>query len=434
MAQIYRYDRENKRLTLDFHPGQSRVWESKRRFVLMLAGTQSGKTSFGPWWLRNEMETTTVPEGGNDYLAITTSFPLFSLKMLPEIRRVYERILGIGRYWPSAHVMELREGLQRTGRFWAKSADDLMWGRIILLSVGSPARLEAATAKAAWLDELGQPEWDVTDWEAVLRRLSLAQGRVLGTTTPYNAGWLKTEWYDRFMDGDLDYDVIQFASTLNPAFPSKEFEAAKRRMEAWRFKMFYRGLFARPAGLIYNAFTDEMLCDRFEIPTIWERIVGLDFGGANTSVIKMALSPGGELFVYGEYLGGGISTPEHAARVKEEDEEPRKHGLVRYVGGAPSETQSRMDWQAEKVDVLQPPIADVEGGISRVISAMKMGRFFVMRDMKGVLHEIETYSRKLDDRSQPTDEIQDKRKYHRLDAIRYGVALATDETAGVWTW
>src|SRR5574337_116853 len=203
--------------TLEFNPheGQAEAWLSKARFLLMLAGSQGGKTSYGPIWLWRELTRTAAPEGGNnDYLAITTSYPLFALKMLPEMRKWFEYTLGIARYWHGPRVLELRDS--RTGQFWAHSAQDIMWGRIILLSVGSGGGLEAATARAAWFDEVGQDEWDVGDWEAVLRRLSLSQGRVLGTTTVYNQGWTKTEWYDKAREGNPDYQVVQFDSTMNP--------------------------------------------------------------------------------------------------------------------------------------------------------------------------------------------------------------------------
>lgn len=45
---LWRFD-EDGQIQLDFHPGQARAWLSKARFVFMLAGTQGGKTSFGPW-------------------------------------------------------------------------------------------------------------------------------------------------------------------------------------------------------------------------------------------------------------------------------------------------------------------------------------------------------------------------------------------------
>ncbi len=36
------------RLTLNLHEGQTRAWDSKARYVAVIAGTQSGKTSFWP--------------------------------------------------------------------------------------------------------------------------------------------------------------------------------------------------------------------------------------------------------------------------------------------------------------------------------------------------------------------------------------------------
>lgn len=42
-------DSEGRRgLRLNFHPGQLRAWHSTRRFVVVLAGTQGGKTCFFP--------------------------------------------------------------------------------------------------------------------------------------------------------------------------------------------------------------------------------------------------------------------------------------------------------------------------------------------------------------------------------------------------
>ena len=85
---LFEVDKSGK-LTLYFHPGQTKAWDSDKRFVLMLAGTQGGKTSFGPWWLWREIQK----RGRGDYLAITTSYDLFILKMLPELRKVFEGVL-----------------------------------------------------------------------------------------------------------------------------------------------------------------------------------------------------------------------------------------------------------------------------------------------------------------------------------------------------
>src|SRR5690606_1835491 len=90
---------------LRFHDGQARAWRSVRRIVAIISGSQGGKTSFGPWWLAREVETC----GPGDYLAVTATFDLFKLKMLPSIREVFEDILGIARYWAGDQVLELCE-------------------------------------------------------------------------------------------------------------------------------------------------------------------------------------------------------------------------------------------------------------------------------------------------------------------------------------
>ena len=65
--------------------------------------------------------------------------------------------------------------------------------RIVLRSANAEGGLESLTGKAAVLDECGQDDFTLEAWEAIQRRLSLSRGRVLGGTTPYNLGWLKTQ-------------------------------------------------------------------------------------------------------------------------------------------------------------------------------------------------------------------------------------------------
>ncbi len=408
---------ENGKLILDQHLGQSQAWESLRRFIFILAGTQSGKTSWLGWWLWREILNTASPDGDNDYLAVTASYDLFKLKFLPEIRGVFEHILKMGRYWAGERIIELKDP---TKGFWAKRVDDPMYGRIILRSAASPAGLESATVKAAILDEAGQDEFTLETWEAALRRLSLSQGRVCAATTLYNLGWIKSEIYDAWKNGDPDIDVIQFASVQNPSFPAKEFERARTKMQSWRFAMFYLGQFAKPAGLIYDCFEDSMLVDPFAIPDDWDRILGVDFGGANTATVSLAEDHDtGLWYCYDESLEGGLSSREHA----------QKHlarlGDISYTatGGAKSETQQRMDWSEGGLYINEPTVSDVEGGIDKVYQLIKENRFRLVRTCHGLRDELGSYRRKLDSRGEPLEEIVDKRKFQRLDALRY---------AGIW--
>lgn len=419
---------EDGKLRLSFHQGQAKAWSSNKRFVFVLAGTQGGKTSFLPWILWKYIQQTATPDGGNDYIAATASYDLFKLKFLPEMRSVFEYLMGIGRYWAAERVIELKDPIKG---FWAKRADDPMWGRIILRSAGSKGGLESATAKAAILDEAGQDEFTIEDWEAILRRLSLYEGRVCAATTLYNLGWLKTEIYDTWTNGDPDIEVVQFASIYNPAFPKREFERAKRKMQDWRFAMFYLGQFTRPAGLIYGDFLDTMLVDPMPIPNDWPRIIGVDFGGANTATIHLAESPEGVWFIYRESLEGGLSTRDHVKIQSETLDDVIDYKLV---GGAPGETQQRRDWNEAGLPVIEPPISDVEGGIDRVTQLIKSDKLRVFRTLRGLRDELGSYSRKVDESGNATDEIKDKRKYHRLDALRYAACMINEPGVSSILW
>src|SRR5262249_23260400 len=123
---------------------------------------------------------------------------------------------------------------QRTTVFFGHAAD--------------PDSLESATAKGGWLDECGQKRFLRESWEAILRRVSLHQGRLALTTTPYNLGWLKKELHDKWRAGDPLIDVIRFDSTENPSFPKEEYERARASLPKWKFDLFYRAIFTRPAG------------------------------------------------------------------------------------------------------------------------------------------------------------------------------------------
>lgn len=382
---------------LHLHEGQAKADRSKNRFTFVVAGTQSGKTSWGPWWMAEEIER----QGPGDYLAVTATYDLFKLKMLPEMKRVFVDLL---RRWT----------WQASDRVLYRNSDK---SRIILRSANAPEGLESATAKAAWLDECGQDAFRLESWEAVQRRLALHQGRVLGTTTPYNMGWLKIDVYDRWRNGDKDYNVIQFSSTMNPQFPMAEYERAKATLPAWKFEMFYNGNFTRPAGLIYEDFTDQHLVSPFEIPAGWPWYVGIDPGAVNTAVVWLTKDPSKNIYYLAdESLEGGQSTVQHATKALAR---ATKRNIVVWALGAKSEIQQRLDWQQNGVPVVEPAVVDVEAGIDRVTSLLKTNRLYVFNNLRGVRDEFGTYSREIDDFGQPTEKIKDKETFHRLDALRY---------------
>jgi hypothetical protein len=412
------YELIDDEIEFDFHDGQERAWESESRIVAVLAGTQAGKTIFGPWWLAREIED----KGPGDYIAVTSTFDLFKLKMLPAIREAFEHVSQCGRYWAGNRIMEIADP---NGRFLAKNADDPMWARIILRSAESGGGLESGTAKAAWLDEAGQKNFTLETWQAILRRLSLSMGRLLLTTTLYNFGYLKTEVYDRWKSGNPGYEVINFRSIDNPVFPREEWERAKREMQPWLFAMQYEGRYERPAGLIYDSFIDDYRpvghkCPRFAIPSEWDRYLGLDFGGVNTAGLWYANEPGtSRYYLYREYpeqgrSAAGRTAKEHVRELRRDEPFP-----VACVGGSPSEEQWRDEFKAAGLPVMAPDQGNVEVGIGRVYGAHRRSEIIVFDDLHGYLNQKRSYSRVLDSSGQPTEEIEHKNIFHYMDAERY---------------
>jgi hypothetical protein len=419
-------------LNIHFHFGQYKAWESTKRIVLVLAGTQGGKSSFGPHWLHREIQRL----GPGDYLVVAPTYPL---KALSEFQRLFERLLQLGKYTgsPTKRFTFSADGCKRTFGHVPEEPVNVFFGH-----ASDPESLEASTAKAAWLDEAGQKKFKMASWEALQRRMAIHQGRILITTTPYDLGWLKQLLFDPWKAAGGEHpeiDVIRFDSTQNPAFPPEEFERARRSLPPWKFDLFYRAIFTRPAGLIYDSFDENRhKVKRFPIPRHWQRYLGLDFGGVNTAGVFYAEDPDTlKLYLYREYKAGGRTAAEHCYHLL------KGEPCVPYcVGGAKSEGQWRAEFSAggivrgcevlpgrplpwpEGVEVVGIPVhepdqADVEVGINRVYGSFARDEVFVFDDCGGVLEEIMTYSREVDERGEPLPEIADKETFHHLDACRY---------------
>lgn len=395
MNGLWSYD--GTKLTVTPHAGQLQAWDSAKRFIFIVAGTQSGKTSYLPLWLDREIRE----KGEGDFLAVTATYDLLKMKFLPELQNYFVHLFG----WQES----------KSEKTIYRQYKPRMFTRIICRSADAEGGLESSSAKGALFDECGQDGVKVGAWEALQRRLSLSQGRVLAGTTPYNLGWLKTQVYDKWRSGDKDIQVIQFKSTMNPSFPLEEYERARRTLPTWKFEMFYNGEFSRPAGMIYEDFSQNHIVPSFEIPANWPRYFGVDFGAVHTAKIWIAQDPSSQCYyLYREALDGNLTTLEQVNSVKKYNE----YNLLGW-GGAKSEVQQRKDWGAAGLQIKEPPVWEVESGINRVIALLKEKRLFVFDTCTGIIDEFGTYSRELDVNGQATEKIKDKSTYHRLDALRY---------------
>ncbi len=404
---------------LNFHAGQLRIWESNARFPVMLGGAQVGKTCLSADWLEREIRA----KGPGDYLVVTATFPLLNLKLLPEFRYVFETIYRYGEYKQQrgSHIISFYKDSAKGNVLFSNKdyeREGVQETRIIFGSATNPESLESATAKAAVLDECGQKQWRRDSWEAILRRLSLSRGRALLITTLYGYGWLKTEVYDEWTKGNPDFDVIQVDSIINPSFPLEEYKRAQNSLPRWKFDLLYRGRFTKPVGMVYDCFDADNVVEPFEIPANWLVYVGHDFGTQNMASIWLAQNPTtGYLYVFNEYHMGGSATHEHVFQWNQMAKGLR---VVKRAGGAQHEDGWRDNFNQAGWQISKPLVSSVEEGIQKVYSLFKTKKLFVFKNCLFTLDEINSYSYKLDELSlKPTDEIENKERYHRMDSLRY---------------
>lgn len=391
-----------------------KAWMSHKRFVIVTAGTQGGKTSFGPHWLYREIREC----GPGDYLIVTPTFQLLERKLLGEFRRVFEHSLHLGKY--SASPTRFFEFSERGARrlFKERYSPDIPT-RVQFGYAENSESLESMTAKAAWLDEAGQRKFKLESWQAVLRRLSLAEGRVLVTTSVYALHWLKRLVEQAETGGhgsDKSIEVIRFDSTENPAFPQHEYERAERDLPHWKFNMLYRGMFERPAGRIYDCIDEAtQRVPRFAIHPSWRRYLGMDFGSINMAGVFLAEEPGTKrLYIYRTYHASGESAHGHVRKLLHG--EP---GSPHTVGGSSSEDDWRDDFRKAGLPVRKPKIQDVEVGITRAYGCWQRGELFAFDDLDEFWDELSTYSREVNADGEPTEKIEDPHSFHLMDAMRY---------------
>lgn len=410
------------KLRLNLHKGQQKVWVSKARFPVLLAGTQFGKTCLQPDWLYREI----TEQGEGDYIVGSATFPLLGLKVLPEFQTLYCDLLKWGEYKDDRMGNRIIQAIRVIAHGTVKVIDK---SRIIFFSATNPESMESATAKAAVLDEAGQKQFRHATWEAVQRRLAINRGRCLFGTTLYSLGWLKTEVYDRAMAGDNDFEIIHGDSIDNPVFPPEEYYRQKSILPSWKFDMFYRGRYSRPVGLVFDCFNEvDDVIDRFEIPKNWLIYVGHDFGSANPAAMFYAQDPGtGQFYAFAEYLPGpGQSVYDHVQEFKKITE--GYHVITRAGGNWTTEEEIRQAYTAQGWHIQKPKWKDPQKQYEIVYGMNKLHKIKVFRDLRHYLDQKTSFSYELDEKYQPTDKYDNETVMHLLAAERYIIGGFTPET------
>ena len=391
-----------------FHAAQRAAWAIEDRYVVVSAGWQSGKTVLiGPWLMREILR-----KGPGDYLAASTTYPLMSVKLQPELLKVFRRY---ATYNMSSRKFTFTPAGNRAlhGMDWDGTST------VIHLGYTEDAdSLESSTLKAAALDECGMKSVTDSVKRVIQSRLMVHRGRGLFVSRPF----VKGHWVERMM-GDDGVGAMSFPSWENPVNPpvsDPHWVQTRREMPSWFFDMAYGGQYTRSAGLIYDCFEeDEHVIDDPGLPRSWKVHVGLDFGEQNAAAVFVAEEPSGRVHVFESYKGGSQTVAHHVARIRRR----AVFDIESCWGGSRSEDEWRRLFATAGLGVARPVVSEVEVGIARVYTAIKTGRLVFWRNRAAeVLDELRRYAREVDVDGNPTEAIADKSSFHRLDALRYVVS------------
>jgi len=226
------------------------------------------------------------------------------------------------------------------------------------------------------------------------------------------------------------WQTFHFTSFDNPHISAEALEEISKDMSrvAYRLEILAEDIDEAWRGLIYSSFKDGCIRPRFQIPKEWLIYVGHDFGGANPAAMFYAQDPGtGYFYAFHEYLpGSGLSTYEHVRRFKEITE---GYNVIKCAGGAKlQEDEIRQGYTAHGWNIQAPKIEKVKPGIDKVFALHELNKIIVFEDLYNYLFEKANYSWKLDEHNIPMGDIEDKAKYHLMDAERYILSDFTPET------
>jgi hypothetical protein len=229
--------------------------------------------------------------------------------------------------------------------------------------------------------------------------------------------------------GDKNWATFHFTSFDNPHISVEALDSISRDMSrvAYRLEILAEDIDEAWKGLIYSSFNQGCIKPRVPIPKEWLVYVGHDFGGANPAAMFYAQDPStGYFYAFHEYLpGSGLSPAKHVDNWKIITE---GYKVIKCTGGSHQEEEVRAAYIAHGWYIFEPKTTKVKPGIDKVYALHELNKIIVFEDLYNYLFEKANYSWKLDDRNMPTGDIEDKSRYHLMDAERYILSDFTPET------
>ena len=389
---------------IDLHKYQRKVIESSARFILASAGWQGGKTTVGAVKLMVCIDRDTK-------------------EWYKRGKRPFER----PTYWivaPSDEILrnysmqKFMDVLPDGSYDWSESKKTVTIKAsgvtIIGKSAHRPQSIEAATLNGIWADEPGLYKREV--WNKLRPRINIRNGFILFTTTPYALSWLYDEVYLKWLEGDKDFDVIQWRSIDNPYFDKEEYYKEMKRLPKEEFEMKYGGKFTKLTGMVYDFNKYKHVIPLSMIPRLYNIVIGgIDFGIAKPAGISVVGIANGTYYVLDEVKRAGMEWEELANAIKRL--EGKYHVSFWY---ADPEDPKAISFLRTQGIVVSEARRDVQERLRAVRVVMGDGKFFVSERCEETVKEFQTYSRKVDKDGLYSEDPVD-RNDHLMDAMGYAI-------------
>lgn len=359
------------------HPKQFEAFNFKTQFCAAIAGVRGGKTYFGSVWAGNKIATCkgngliTAPDYKTLHDATLDTF--FSI--FPTYRQYYKQQKSVIELPESIMVNEKGETVTVPAK------------NIFLRSLDDPLSAEGITVEWAWGDEAGK--YGLLAWHSLRSRVSLAQGQILLTTTPYTMGWLYQDFYLPWKEGtDPDFTVVSWTSIENPHFPKKVYDNEKKRLSDQEFKRRYEGQFSRAFGLVYNLQSWHIIDPKDQRADY--TIGGIDWGWSNPAAICIVKIYDGAYYVVDEWYETGKTTGQI---IEQAIYMQNKWGVNRwYADSANPEKIAEANMNTGlTVYPCEKKQDSISHGVSTINQLILENRFFVFRGLKNTLAEFEAY-------------------------------------------
>ena len=402
------------------HDKQERIINSEAKRKVIRAGRRGGKTLGAA-----TAAMIGFAEGKRVLYAAPTTEQLDAF--WNEVKRAMAEPLSNGVYHKNEtlHIVELLGSSQRIKAKTAWNADTLRGDFADLLILDEYQLM----CEDAW-ELVGAPMLLDNDGDAwfIYTPLSPASKGISKARDPLHAAKL---YKKALNDPERRWQAFHFRSQDNPYISPEALEEISKDMSSVSYRLEILAEDDEEAvwkGLIYKPFRQDHIVPRRPIPDSWPVYVGHDFGIANPAAMFFAQDPDtGYFYAFREYLPGpGGSVASHTEKFLEIT---AGKTVIKRAGGAPSEEEVRQAYSDHGWIIDKPKIKEVKLGIDRVYALHELGKVFVFEDLYNYIYQKRNYSWKLNPDGSVSDDIQDKAKFHLMDAERYILSDFTPETA-----